>query len=87
MLTNLKGAYLRQSDFVRAARVTARLVQLVPDDPVQRRDLGVSLFHAGRPGRAIDHLQTYLDLVPDAPDGDEVRTFLSDAKAAVARWN
>jgi regulator of sirC expression with transglutaminase-like and TPR domain len=87
MLNNLKGAYLRLSDFGRAARVIGRLIQLMPGDPVQRRDLGVSLIRAGKPGRAIDHLRAYLDLVPDAADADEVRTFLGDAKAAVARWN
>lgn len=87
MLNNLKGAYLRRSDFGRAARVMERLVRLAPDDPIQRRDLGVALVHAGRPGRAIDHLEAYLERVPGAADGDAVRTFLSDAKAAVARWN
>ena len=87
MLNNLKGAYLRQSDFGRAARVISRLLQLLPGDHVQRRDLGVALVHAGQPGRAIGHLQAYLDLVPDAADADEVRTFLGDAKSAVARWN
>jgi hypothetical protein len=34
--------------------------------------LGVSLVHAGQPGRAIDHLREYLDRV---------------ATAEVARWN
>ena len=36
MLTNLKGAYLRTSDYLRAARVIERLRQLTPDDPLQR---------------------------------------------------
>jgi regulator of sirC expression with transglutaminase-like and TPR domain len=87
MLNNLKGAYLRQPDFGRAARATEPLVQLSPADPTQRRDLGVTLVHAGKPGRAIDHLRAYLDAVPDADDRDRVREFLSDARAAVARWN
>lgn len=87
MLTNLKGAYLRRSDFARAARATERLVQLNPSDPMQRRDLGVSLLRAGRPGKAIDHLRAYLDAVPAAADAADVRTFLSDATSAVARWN
>src|SRR5262245_20169598 len=44
MLTNLKAIYLRTGDFVRAARVIARLAQLLPADPTQRRDLGVCLL-------------------------------------------
>lgn len=87
MLNNLKAVYLRDSDFARAARVMERLVQLAPDDPVQRRDLGVSLVHAEKPGRAIGHLKLYLDRVPTAADAAEVRTFLDRATAEVARWN
>src|SRR5437870_5207633 len=64
LLTNLKGVYLQQEDFVRAARVIERLRQLSPYDPVQRRDLGVSLVHAGQPGRAVDHLAAYLTASP-----------------------
>jgi regulator of sirC expression with transglutaminase-like and TPR domain len=87
MLNNLKAAYLRGADFGRAARVMERLVQLDPDDPVQRRDLGVSLVHAGKPGRAIAHLKIYLDRLPAADDVDAVRGFLDRATAEVARWN
>jgi len=64
-----------------------RLVRLGPDDPRQRRDLGVSLVHAGQPGRAIDHLREYLDGGPTAADADAVRGFLDRATADVARWN
>jgi regulator of sirC expression with transglutaminase-like and TPR domain len=87
MLNNLKRVYLRDSDVSRAARVMGRLVQLGPDDPRQRRDLGVSLVHAGQPGRAIDHPREYLDGVPTADDADAVRGFLDRATAEVARWN
>jgi regulator of sirC expression with transglutaminase-like and TPR domain len=87
MLNNLKAVYLKDGDFARAARVMERLVQLDPDDPVQRRDLGVSLVHAGRPGRAIDHLRLYLDRTPAAADAATVRDFLNDAVRSVAKWN
>jgi len=87
MLTNLKAVYLGAGDFTRAVRVMARLVTLGPDDPEQRRDLGVSLIHAGEPGRAIDHLRAYLDRAPAAADAETVRTFLNDAVRDVARWN
>jgi regulator of sirC expression with transglutaminase-like and TPR domain len=87
VLQNLKTAYLADRSYARAARVTYRLAQLVPDDPTQRRDLGVLLVRAERPGRAIDHLRHYLSAVPDADDAPEVRKFLSTALAEVARWN
>ena len=87
MLTNLKGAYLRDGDFPRAVRVMERLRQLNPDDLLQRRDLGVALLRAEQPGRAIDHLAAYLEAGPDADDAEVGRQFHSQARALVARWN
>ncbi len=87
MLNNLKGVYLRSSDYGRAARVIERLRQLNPDDPLQRRDLGATLFQAGQAGRAIDHLQAYLSASPQAEDADMVEKLLRQARGSVARWN
>jgi regulator of sirC expression with transglutaminase-like and TPR domain len=87
MLTNLKGVYLRAGDFVRGARVIGRLRQLVPDDALQQRDLGVCLLRAGQPGKAIDHLAAYLDAEASADDAGTVNDLLREAKREVARWN
>lgn len=87
MLQNLKTAYLADRSYGRAARVTHRLAQLIPDDPTQRRDLGVLLVQAGQPGRAIDHLRHYLSADPNAEDARDVQTFLAKALTEVARWN
>ncbi|HTU20150.1 MAG TPA: transglutaminase-like domain-containing protein [Gemmataceae bacterium] len=87
MLNNLKAVYLRGGDYQRAARIIERLRQLSPHDPLQRRDLGATLFQAGQAGRAIDHLQAYLQASPKAGDADTVKQLLSQAQASVARWN
>jgi regulator of sirC expression with transglutaminase-like and TPR domain len=87
LLSNLKGVYLKTADFVRAARVIRRLCQLLPDDPHQRRDLGASLLHAGQPGRALEHLEAYLQAVPNAADAESVEQLLRKAHADIARWN
>jgi regulator of sirC expression with transglutaminase-like and TPR domain len=87
MLNNLKGVYLRGGDYARAARIIERLRQLTPDDPLQQRDLGATLFQAGQAGRAIDHLQAYLTASPGAGDADMVKKLLTQAQASVARWN
>jgi len=87
LLSNLKGVYLQQGDFVRAVRIIGRLRQLSPNDPLQLRDLGASQLQAEQPGRAIDPLQAYLDAVPAAEDAANVRRLLDQAKGAVARWN
>jgi regulator of sirC expression with transglutaminase-like and TPR domain len=87
MLTNLKGQYLKTSDFGRAVRIIRRLQQLLPGDVHQRRDLGVALTHAGEPGKALAHLEAYLQAHPNAADAKTVREMLHKARADVARWN
>jgi regulator of sirC expression with transglutaminase-like and TPR domain len=87
MLNNLKGVYLRNGDYPRAARIIERLRQLSPHDPLQSRDLGATLLQAGQAGRAIDHLQAYLRASPQAGDADTVKQLLMQARASVARWN
>src|SRR5205814_1427117 len=87
LLNNLKGIYLGSGEFARAVRVIDRLCQLTPDDPLQRRDLGAALLHAGQPGKAIDELQAYLEVVPHADDAAEVKQLLRRAQRTVATWN
>jgi regulator of sirC expression with transglutaminase-like and TPR domain len=87
MLCNLKIIYLRAGDFTRAVRVIKRITQLVPDDLVQQRDLGVALLHAGQPGGAIRFLDAYLTGTPGATDTEAVRHLLKQAKDEIARWN
>jgi regulator of sirC expression with transglutaminase-like and TPR domain len=87
MLTNLKTAYLADRSHLRAARVTYRLTQLLPQDPTQRRDLGLLLVQGNRPGKAVDHLRHYLAAAVDADDTGEVRQILARALAEVAKWN
>lgn len=87
MLQNLKTAYVADRAYVRAARVTHRLTQLIPGDPSQQRDLGVLLVQGDRHGRAITPLRRYLRAAPDADDAPDVRRFLSQALTEVSRWN
>ena len=87
LLNNLKGSYLGAGDFARAVRVIRRLCQLAPGDPLQRRDLGAALLHAGQPGKAIDALNAYLTAAPQASDAAEVRQLLQQAQRTVAGWN
>jgi regulator of sirC expression with transglutaminase-like and TPR domain len=68
-------------------KVLQRLRQLQPDDPYQQRDLGVSLLHAGRPGPAIDHLETFLSVSTEKDESEAVQRLLERARAEVSRWN
>lgn len=87
MLHNLKTAYVAARAYMRAARVTHRLTQLLPHDPAQHRDLGVLLVQAGRFGRAINPLRRYLSARPTADDANDVQNYLTRALVEVSRWN
>lgn len=87
MLNNLKTAYLADRSHLRAARVAFRLCQLLPNDPTQRRDLGLMLMQADRHGTAVDHLKHYLASAPGAEDAADVRKVLLKALGEVAKWN
>jgi len=87
LLTNLKAIYLREADFPRAVRIIERLRQLLPDDLLQRRDLGAALLHAGQAGRALDHLEGYLRRLPEAEDSEAVKQLVQKARDETARWN
>jgi regulator of sirC expression with transglutaminase-like and TPR domain len=87
MLNNLKTAYLADRAHLRAARVTHRLCQLMPDEPAQRRDLGLLLARAERFGAAVDHLKHYLAASPTADDADDVGKVLARSLGEVSRWN
>ncbi|MFO0807848.1 MAG: transglutaminase-like domain-containing protein [Gemmataceae bacterium] len=87
VLTNLKGVYLRRSDFERAGRTIARLRQLDPSDVSEQRDLAVCLMQTGHPGPAIDLLDEYLKQSPPGPEAEQAEQLLRRARIEVARWN
>lgn len=87
MLNNLRSIYAEREDYARTARVLRRQRQLMPDDPGVRRDLGVTLVRAGRPGPAISHLKAYLGSEPTSQDSSDVRSLLKRALSDIARWN
>jgi regulator of sirC expression with transglutaminase-like and TPR domain len=87
MLNNLKAIYLGQKDWGRATCVLGRLRQLNPYDTGLRRDLGVCFARHGQPGKAVDHLQAYLDAEAEAEDAATVTEILKATQQRLAEWN
>jgi regulator of sirC expression with transglutaminase-like and TPR domain len=87
LLANLKGIYLKLEDCARGVRVMERLHQLNPQDVVLRRDLGTTLAKSGQFGKAINHLQFYLEQAPEAEDIKGVDAILKNAQRRIADWN
>jgi hypothetical protein len=64
-----------------------RLRLLNPQDVVLRRDLGICQLRHGQPGKAIDHLRSYLSEAADADDIEKIEGLLKNAVKLVAQWN
>ena len=68
MLRNLKGAYLRQRDYVRAVAVVDRLLLLHPDALWELKDRGLLYYRLGAFTPALADLRAYLRKEPEAED-------------------
>lgn len=72
MSRNLRGCYTGRENWELALRAADRCVDLLPGDPLERRDRGLLLWRLGRQQEALADLRFYLDATPD--DGAERET-------------
>ncbi|HEY7492552.1 MAG TPA: tetratricopeptide repeat protein [Candidatus Tectomicrobia bacterium] len=77
ILHNLKAIYLRQSDYGRALSVVERLLLLTPEMPTEVRDRGLLRSQLGHLQAALEDLQYYLQLAPDAPDAVVITQYMA----------
>lgn len=87
MLRNLKSIYQEQQDFEKLLDVQKRLVILLPDEAVERRDRGLIFAQLDCPRAALDDLDFYLQQQPDASDAGEVRHAIALLRDASGRLN
>lgn len=87
MLTNLKYIYLSKKDFARALSICDRILLLVPQAPIERRDRGIIHLHLKHHARALLDLKAYVELAPEADDVVEVRRQISAIRQIIAMMN
>lgn len=68
MSRNLRGCYASLEDWPLALRAADRCVDLLPEEPAERRDRGLLLWRMGRNQAALADLRHYLDVRPEARD-------------------
>ncbi|MGA8016347.1 MAG: tetratricopeptide repeat protein [Candidatus Dormiibacterota bacterium] len=74
MSRNLRGCYASLEDWTLSLRAADRCVDLLPEEPGERRDRGLLLWRMGQPQRALSDLNHYLTAAPaDAPDRAHVQ--------------
>lgn len=87
MLTNLKHIYVYKGDYARALSICDRILLLVPQAPIERRDRGIVHLHLKHHGRALRDLKAYVELVPEAEDVAEVKRQISSIRQIIAMMN
>jgi regulator of sirC expression with transglutaminase-like and TPR domain len=87
MLTNLKGIYLRNKDYVRALSIIEKLLLINPDTPNETRDRAAVHYKLGNLSSALADWASYLELQPEAPDSDEIKNYLKVVGQLLAMRN
>ena len=82
LLMNLKSLYLKAQDHPRALSAVERILLIRPITPGEIRDKGVILARMGRTREALEQLQAYLSVAPDAADSHRILGMLEELKAA-----
>ena len=87
MLRNLKAIYLEREDYNTALSAMEWIITLTPADALEVRDRGLLYAKLECARAALDDLQRYLELAPDAEDVPEVRSRVIELRQAAARLN
>lgn len=87
MLRNLKAIYLDCRQHPAALSAIDRILVLAPDTPAELRDRGFVYQALECHRAALADFQRYLELDPDADDGEAVRERIVELAPAVARLN
>lgn len=76
MLRNLKGVYLQKNDFSRALNAIDRIVLVDPTIATEFRDRGAVRQRLGHLQAATQDFRRYLQMAPQAPDAEAIRSLL-----------
>ncbi|MBK4737461.1 SirB1 family protein [Noviherbaspirillum pedocola] len=87
MLRNLKALYFERADWRLALAVQHRLVILLPEDTVERRDRGMAFANLECPQAALPDIEAYLAEHAHAPDAAMLRELLQKLQRATKRLN
>ena len=80
LLTNLKSLYLNIRDQARALAAVERILLLRPISPAEIRDRGVILARMGRRREALEQLEAYLNVAPEASDSQRIQGMVEELR-------
>ncbi len=87
LLTNLKGMHVRRGDYGKAMAAADRIALIDPRMGSNLKERAWIFQRVGQRRRAIEDLESYLDLYPDAGDKERVRGQIQDLWKTIASLN
>ncbi|MEY4207087.1 MAG: hypothetical protein RLZZ20_239 [Pseudomonadota bacterium] len=87
MLRNLKALFAEHPHWRQFLNVQQRLVILLPDEIIERRDRGLAYANLDCPQAALQDIEAYLAECPQASDADLLRKRLPGLRAATRKLN
>jgi regulator of sirC expression with transglutaminase-like and TPR domain len=87
VLRNLKAIYVEREEDAHALSVMEWIITLAPADAAEVRDRGLLFAKLECPRAAVEDLERYLELVPEAEDAHELRARVVELRQAAARLN
>lgn len=82
MLRNLKEIHRNQADWARLIAVQNRLIVLLPEAWVERRDRGLAHAEMGNTAQAVEDLETYLVRADEGLDIDVIADRVAELRRA-----
>ncbi len=80
LLMNMKSLYLNVGDHRRALAAVERVLLVRPITPQEIRDRGVILARLGRKQEALEQLEAYLNVAPEATDSQRILGMVEELK-------
>jgi regulator of sirC expression with transglutaminase-like and TPR domain len=87
MLNNLKGVYLAGRNFRKALPIVDMILAIYPRSPEDVKQRAMLRYSLGNIRGAVDDLEDYLKMSPDASDADEIRTTSLSLRRNIAMMN
>ena len=87
MLRNLKALFAEHPHWRQFLNVQQRLVILLPEEIIERRDRGLAYANLDCPQAALQDIEAYLSECPQASDADLLRKRLPELRAATRKLN
>jgi regulator of sirC expression with transglutaminase-like and TPR domain len=87
MLNNLRHIYMSQRQFKKALVIVDLVLAIYPRSPEDVKQRATLRFSVGQLSGAIEDLEQYLKMNPEASDADEVRQTALSIRKTLATWN